>query len=53
MTWRLDHGVASGTTVPVGSIIILIVVAATAGLVAVWLAARRAGRLNVLDAIAQ
>jgi len=37
--------------IPVQSILTLVVVAALAGVVAAVLPARRAGRLNVLDAI--
>lgn len=37
--------------VPTGRIVILLVTAAAAGLVAAWLPARRAARMNVLDAI--
>ena len=48
----LPESFASSVSVPVGSIGILIAVAATAGVVAAWLPARRAGRLDVLDAIA-
>lgn len=43
---------ASAVSIPVGSIVTLVVVAGLAGVVAAWLPARRAGRLNVLDAIA-
>ena len=43
---------ASTLAIPVQSIVVLVAVAATAGVAAAWLPARRAGRLNVLDAIA-
>ena len=43
---------ASSTSIPVGNIAVLMIVAALAGVVAAWLPARRAGKLNVLDAIA-
>ncbi len=43
---------AATTAIPVGNIIVLMIVAAMAGVVAAWLPARRAGKLNVLDAIA-
>jgi putative ABC transport system permease protein len=43
---------ASGFTVPVGQIAVVVLVAALAGVIAAWLPARRAGRLQVLDAIA-
>ncbi len=42
---------AGSLNVPFLRITILVAVAAAAGLVAAWLPARRAGRLNVLDAI--
>lgn len=48
----LPESIATGMSIPVGSIVILIAVAATAGVIAAWLPARRAGRLDVLDAIA-
>jgi putative ABC transport system permease protein len=48
----LPDSFASGVTVPVGSILMLVAIAAAAGLVAAWLPARRAGRLNILEAIA-
>ncbi len=48
----LPASFASGLSIPVGQIVVLMVVAATAGVVAAWLPARRAGRLDVLDAIA-
>ena len=43
---------ASGLSVPVVPIVVLMLVAAGAGVAAAWLPARRAGRLDVLDAIA-
>jgi putative ABC transport system permease protein len=43
---------ASGLTIPVVPIAVVMLVAACAGVVAAWLPARRAGRLDVLDAIA-
>ena len=43
---------ASGVSVPVRSIVILVLLAAVTGVIAAWLPAGRAGRLNVLDAIA-
>ena len=43
---------ASSTSIPLGNIAVLMIVAALAGVVAAWLPARRAGKLNVLDAIA-
>ena len=48
----LPDSFASGVSIPVGSILTLVAVAAAAGVVAAWLPARRAGRLNILDAIA-
>jgi putative ABC transport system permease protein len=39
-------------TIPVGTLIVLLVIAAIAGLLAAQLPARRAARLNVLDALA-
>ena len=38
-------------SVPVPAILVVVLVAAGAGVVAAWLPARRAGRLDVLDAI--
>ena len=43
---------AATTAIPVANIIVLMIVAAVAGVIAAWLPARRAGKLNVLDAIA-
>jgi len=43
---------ASGLSIPVVQIAILMVVAGTAGVAAAWLPARRASRLDVLEAIA-
>jgi putative ABC transport system permease protein len=37
---------------PVGQLLVYLVVAAVAGVIAAWLPARRAARLNVLKAIA-
>ncbi len=48
----LPAAFASSTSIPVSGIAVLMVVAALAGVVAAWLPARRAGKLNVLDAIA-
>jgi putative ABC transport system permease protein len=48
----LPDSLASSVSIPVQSIAILILIAASAGMIAAWLPARRAGRLNVLDAIA-
>jgi putative ABC transport system permease protein len=48
----LPASFASSLSIPVVQIVVLMVVAATAGVVAAWLPARRAGRLDVLDAIA-
>lgn len=47
----LPDSFASTLSVPIPSIAVLVVVAATAGVVAAILPARRAGRLNVLEAI--
>ena len=52
VTTALPATFAATTSVPVTSIAILMIVAALAGVVAAWLPARRAGKLNVLDAIA-
>ena len=53
--WGVVHALpddfASAMVIPVQSILTLVVVAALAGVVAAVLPARRAGRLNVLDAI--
>lgn len=43
---------ASGLSVPIVQIVVMVLVAAGAGVAAAWLPARRAGRLDVLDAIA-
>ena len=48
----LPATVTSTLSIPVTRILILVAVAATAGLVAAWGPARRAGRLDVLEAIA-
>ena len=42
---------AATIAIPYANIVILMIVAAVAGVVAAWLPARRAGKLNVLDAI--
>ena len=47
----LPESLAGGLEVPVGQILAVMAIAAAAGLVAAWLPARRAGRLDVLDAI--
>jgi len=49
----LPESLTSALAVPVGSILIVMLIAAVAGVVAAWLPARRAGRLDILDAIAQ
>jgi len=48
----LPAAFASGFSVPIAPIAILMAVAAVAGVAAAWLPARRASRLNVLEAIA-
>lgn len=48
----LPATVTETLAIPVTRILILVAVAGLAGLVAAWGPARRAGRLNVLDAIA-
>ncbi|MGF1597592.1 MAG: ABC transporter permease [Acidimicrobiales bacterium] len=48
----LPAEVTSTLAVPIGRIALLVAVAAAAGLVAAWAPARRAGRLDVLEAIA-
>jgi putative ABC transport system permease protein len=48
----LPAWITSTMSVPVDRILILVAVAGTAGLLAAWGPARRAGKLNVLDAIA-
>ncbi|MGI9641834.1 MAG: FtsX-like permease family protein, partial [Acidimicrobiia bacterium] len=48
----LPDAMTSTMAIPVGSIAMVMGVAAIAGVVAAWLPARRAGRLDVLDAIA-
>jgi putative ABC transport system permease protein len=48
----LPASFASTTAIPVVNIVVLMVIAAVAGVIAAWLPARRAGKLNVLDAIA-
>jgi ABC-type antimicrobial peptide transport system permease subunit len=48
----LPASIASGLSIPVAPIVVLVLVAAGAGVAAAWLPARRAGRLDVLDAIA-
>ena len=49
----LPTSFASGVSIPVQSIAVLVAIAAIAGVVAAVLPARRAARLNVLEAIAQ
>jgi putative ABC transport system permease protein len=48
----LPDSLVSGMAVPFGPIVIVAAVAALAGVLAAWLPARRAGRLDVLQAIA-
>jgi putative ABC transport system permease protein len=48
----LPESVTSTLSIPAGRIAILVAVAAGAGILAAWGPARRAGRLDVLDAIA-
>ena len=48
----LPDSLIGGMAVPVGPIVTVTAVAALAGVVAAWLPARRAGRLDVLEAIA-
>jgi putative ABC transport system permease protein len=48
----LPASIASGFAVPISQIAIVMLVAAAAGVVAAWLPARRAGRLDILAAIA-
>ena len=48
----LPASFASGLSIPIVPIVVLMLVAAGAGVAAAWLPARRAGRLDVLDAIA-
>jgi putative ABC transport system permease protein len=48
----LPASFASALSIPVAPIVVLMLVAAGAGVAAAWLPARRAGRLDVLDAIA-
>jgi putative ABC transport system permease protein len=47
----LPASFASGVSVPIVQITVLVLVAAGAAVAAAWLPARRAGRLDVLDAI--
>jgi len=47
----MPDSITSTLAIPVGRILLLVAVSALAGLVAAWGPARRAGRLNVLDAI--
>ncbi|MEL7210151.1 MAG: ABC transporter permease, partial [Actinomycetota bacterium] len=49
----LPEAFASEVAVPIGSILLLVAVAAGAGVLAAVMPARRAARLNVLDAISQ
>jgi len=48
----LPASFAGSLAIPIGQILVLVVVAAAAGLIAALLPARRAGRMNVLAAIA-
>jgi len=48
----LPNSFASVVTVPTGSILTLIAIASLAGVIAAWLAARRASRLDVRDVMA-
>ncbi|MEL7210460.1 MAG: hypothetical protein AAGK32_19885, partial [Actinomycetota bacterium] len=48
----LPDSITSTMAVPMTRILILVAVAGIAGLLAAWGPARRAGRLDVLDAIA-
>ena len=48
---RSLHGQGIGLSVPVGQLIVFVILAGLAGLLAGWLPARRAARLDVLQAI--
>jgi putative ABC transport system permease protein len=48
----LPASIAAGFAVPIAEIVIVMIVAAAAGVAAAWLPARRAGRLDVLAAVA-
>jgi putative ABC transport system permease protein len=48
----VPNSIIKSISIPVGSIVVYIVLAALAGLLAAFFPARRAGKLNVLDAIA-
>jgi len=48
-----SDGFGGSLAIPYVSIIRVVLIATAATLVAAWLPARRAGRLNVLDAISQ
>lgn len=48
----LPDAITGSIAIPVGPIVTLMLVAAAAGVIAAWLPARRAGQLDVLDAIA-
>ena len=48
----LPSAFSSNPSVPIVPILVVIVIAASAAVVAAWLPARRAGHLDVLDAIA-
>ncbi|HEY5153383.1 MAG TPA: FtsX-like permease family protein [Acidimicrobiales bacterium] len=52
VTSALPKNVISGVTIPFGTIIVLLVLAAVVGVIAAIWPARRASRLNILDAIA-
>ena len=50
----LPASIASGFAIPISqiAIVMLVIAAAAAGVAAAWLPARRAGRLDILAAIA-
>jgi ABC-type antimicrobial peptide transport system permease subunit len=53
MVEALPDSLASTLAIPYQSIVMLVIIAAGAGVLAALLPARRAGRLNVLDAISR
>jgi putative ABC transport system permease protein len=52
VSWALPDTLIASTTIPYGTLVLILLLSIVVGLVAAWRPARRASKLNVLDAIA-